>query len=249
MIEEIILNAKQLSKSVFIENKYSRWYWNIIQKAQIREKPQKSERHHILPKGKLMFPQFQSLKLNPWNGVHLTLREHFLCHLFLTKMTVGEAKRSCVYGLMRFSTGIDKCNSRQYEKAKTLFRDARRGCPNPLKGKPGRKWSDEEKALHSIRMKDAMSKAETKKRCSLAKLGKPGHKPTEQHRAAISYAQKNLTPIQRKRQSDSKLAEKNGVFGKCWVTNGETTLLIAKSDTIPEGYRHGRVVKKASQTT
>ena len=229
------MNAEQLSQSIFLCNKYSRWYWAIIQNALMRNKPEQSERHHILPKGRLMFPEYKSLKENPWNGVYLTLREHYLCHLLLTKMTIGEPRRSAIYGLMRFSSGIEKCNSHRYEKAKSLFRSARHGCPNPLKGQPGRKWSKEEKQKHSEKMKEVMNAAAVKTKCSIAKMGKPGHSPSESHRAAISFAQRNLSQIERKRKSDAKLGEKNGCFGKIWVTDGQNRKLVSPS-AVPDGY-------------
>jgi hypothetical protein len=237
------LDPKILSEAKFQNNKYSKWYWGIIVRAANRELNVQTELHHILPKGKLMFPEYRSLKENPWNGVYLTLREHYLCHLLLTKMTIGEARRSAVYGLMRFSSGIEKCNSHRYEKAKALFRKARKGCPNPLKGKPGRKWTEAEKNKHSARMKDAMSNPETKAKCSAAKIGKPGALLSEQHKAAISYAQRNLSAEQRANKSNAKLGNKNGVFGKYWVTNGKSSHLISKEDLPPLGFYSGRMVK------
>lgn len=42
-----------------------------------------TEHHHILPKCKGMFPEYKSLYKNPWNGVHLTQRQHFIAHWML----------------------------------------------------------------------------------------------------------------------------------------------------------------------
>lgn len=36
----------------------------------------------------------------------------------------------------------------------------------------------------------------------------------------------------------------NSQFGKMWITNGQENLKIHKTDSIPEGYRKGRVIKK-----
>lgn len=229
------MEAKMLSAGFFLDNKYTRWYWKIVDRASSRKKPHISELHHILPKGNLMFPQFSNLKLNSWNGVHLTLREHFICHLLLTKMTLGEPRRSAIYGLMRFSSGLNKCNAREYEKAKKLFKAARKGCPNPLKGQPGRKWSDEEKKIHSEKMKRVMQAHSTREKCRNSKLGKPGTSPSTSHRLAISHAQRNLSVDQRKRKSLAKLGAKNGVYGKIWVTDGSVRRLVSP-DSIPMGF-------------
>ena len=237
------MEAKIHAGTVFLENKYTKWYWNIIERALSRKADVAivTERHHILPKGKYMFPEFKSLKMNKWNGVDLTLREHFLCHLLLTKMTTGVAKRSCIYGLMRFSTGIDKCNGRKYESARRLFSETRKGDPNPHKGMPGRSWSEEEKAKHSFLMKKVMSDTGIRQKCSKAKKGKPGNKHTEEFKIRMSVIQKNLSPEQRARKSESKKGEKNGCYGRQWITDGTVSKLVPKSDPLPVSWWLGRV--------
>jgi hypothetical protein len=157
-------------------------------------------------------------------------------------MTEGEAKRSSIYGLMRFSSGKQKCNSRQYALAKALFKQARKGCPNPAKGKPGRKWTEEQKIAHSFRMKEVMNSSTTKAKCSAAKVGRPGHIPTEKHRTAISKAQRNLTQEQRERKRQAKLGAKNGVFGKIWVTDGKQRRLVNPGE-VPPGFYQRSVIR------
>ena len=66
--------------TVFLHNKYSKWYFNIISSAQARtEDLVYFEKHHILPKS-------LGGKNNKENLVNLTAREHFICHRLLTKM-------------------------------------------------------------------------------------------------------------------------------------------------------------------
>lgn len=36
--------------------------------------------HHILPKAKDFFPEYKNLKIYQWNGILLTLREHYIAH-------------------------------------------------------------------------------------------------------------------------------------------------------------------------
>lgn len=79
---------------VFLNNKYTRWYYNIIEQAKKRSFGEDVyvERHHILPK---------SLKGNNSsdNLVKLTAREHFVCHWLLPKMTTGENRKAMIVAL------------------------------------------------------------------------------------------------------------------------------------------------------
>lgn len=65
----------------FLENRYTVWYFNIINRAKDRITDQYTESHHILPRS--MFPHLHD---DPNNRVRLTAREHFICHWLLTKM-------------------------------------------------------------------------------------------------------------------------------------------------------------------
>jgi hypothetical protein len=101
---------------LFIDNKYTRWYYNIINAAKARQiNNGYTERHHVIPK---------SLGGNNSknNLVILTAREHFVCHLLLIKMTTASHRVSMVYALngMRRSSKIQnrytsKNTSRVYE--------------------------------------------------------------------------------------------------------------------------------------
>ena len=64
---------------LFIQNKYHKWYYNIINTARLRESVDGyTEKHHIIPKS-----------LGGSNGkdnlVVLTGREHYICHYLLMK--------------------------------------------------------------------------------------------------------------------------------------------------------------------
>jgi hypothetical protein len=69
---------------MYLQNKYTAWYNNIIQRAQSRvlSEDTYTEKHHIIPKS-LGGSNAKS------NIVCITPREHFICHLLLTKMTTG----------------------------------------------------------------------------------------------------------------------------------------------------------------
>ena len=77
---------------MIIDNKYTRWYYRIIDRATTRRLDGYSERHHIIPKS-----LGGSNKKD--NLVRLTAREHFICHVLLVKMTAGENKKKMSYAL------------------------------------------------------------------------------------------------------------------------------------------------------
>ena len=75
---------------MYLHNKYTTWYNNIIQRAKDRILKPPYEKHHIVPK---------SLGGNNLkeNIVKLTAHEHFVCHLLLTKMVEGKSREKMVY--------------------------------------------------------------------------------------------------------------------------------------------------------
>lgn len=77
-----------------IQNKYYQWYQNLVTKAKNRilDNTVYQEKHHIIPKC------FGGNNL-PTNLVSLTLREHYIAHLLLSKMYHGEPKRKMMYAL------------------------------------------------------------------------------------------------------------------------------------------------------
>jgi hypothetical protein len=64
-------------------NKYEKWYFDIINNAKGRVNNGYTETHHILPK---CLGGSDSID----NLVVLTAREHFLCHILLTKFITGD---------------------------------------------------------------------------------------------------------------------------------------------------------------
>ena len=71
----------------YLDNKYTKWYFNIICKAKDIKIINETEHHHVMPSS--IFQEFRALTKHKWNGVHLTHREHFICHWLLTKMCDG----------------------------------------------------------------------------------------------------------------------------------------------------------------
>lgn len=105
-----------------VDNKYSRWYFNIIENAKNRIKiDEYFEIHHIIPKS------FGGSN-DSSNLVKLTYREHFLCHWLLTKCSINtNFKRLAFFALSRMSrTSTNKAviSSWQYTLMKTAVKTA-----------------------------------------------------------------------------------------------------------------------------
>ena len=82
-----------MEKIAFLENKYTKWYNLIIANAQQRVSTGYIEKHHIIPRSLGGVDDLDNI-------VGLTAREHFICHLLLTKITTGHYLE-----LMRFAVG------------------------------------------------------------------------------------------------------------------------------------------------
>ena len=74
---------------MFIENKYTKWYYDIVNRSINRRLDIYTEEHHVIPKS-------MGGTNDSDNLVRLTAREHFLCHLLLTKMVNGQLKHKAV---------------------------------------------------------------------------------------------------------------------------------------------------------
>lgn len=80
--------------TIFKSNKYSKWYYTLIRRAtsRIQDNSTYYEKHHIIPKS-------LGGDNSEMNLAHLTAKEHFICHLLLTKMVEGRAKFQMIKAL------------------------------------------------------------------------------------------------------------------------------------------------------
>lgn len=206
--------------SLAINNKYSLWYKNIISKALLRAQDRKTaievlgyvEAHHILPKSFNIGGEKDKMNL-----VYLTAKEHFVVHLLLCKMFVGQFKRKMLFamaGICQKGKGQQRnFTSGEYELARKFHSSALRSHPSPKKGKPGPKHSDE-----------------TKHKMSLSHKGKI---KTENHRKALSESHKGKTksPDHIKKMADT-------LSKKRWWRNDTTSIFC---EVCPEGFEPGRI--------
>lgn len=84
---------------MYLRNKYTTTYYNIVAQAQSRTTTGYTEKHHIIPRSLGGSDAADNI-------VVLTAREHLLCHLLLCKMTAGPARYKMIraYTLMSGQT-------------------------------------------------------------------------------------------------------------------------------------------------
>jgi hypothetical protein len=103
-----------MSSNLFIDNKYTKWYYGIINSALAWKSDGYTEKHRIIP-------GCMGGKYVPGNVAHLTAREHFVCHLLLTKMVTKEPYLSKLKyaAILLYSVHDQKISSRLYEALKS----------------------------------------------------------------------------------------------------------------------------------
>ena len=169
---------------MFIQNKYSNWYYNIINKALARHSIKPNDTHHILPR-------CLGGDNSKNNLVELTRREHYIVHLLLTKFTVGDARKKMFYALHRITnTGTIKIkSSRLYEYLRSnhsAIVSARMKENNPNKN--GRKPTVKQSAAIRKANTDRVWSLVSKSKMSTSKSGVSIIQPpfTDDHKCNIS---------------------------------------------------------------
>ena len=167
---------------LFISNKYHKWYCSLISSAKNRtlSKNIYTEKHHIIPR---------SLGGDDCtdNLVILTAREHFICHILLTKFTQGQERGKMINAVIFMkssNTGQFRyLNSRLYEAVRTEYSKQQsikmKGEGNPFY-----------KKKHTLHFKEKMSK--TKKGKLPWNAGLAGSQKTKDIGKTISQVKKGI---------------------------------------------------------
>jgi len=231
-----IPNSRDSLKECCLDNKYTFWYFNIIDKALSRNWNKDNiiytEKHHILPK---------SIIQNN-DVVCLTAKEHFICHLLLTKMLKQEQhKRKMVLALHRLVHGNKKdvyiVSSKYYEIIK--------------------KWHSE---AASIRTKEYWHNISTEQRTAMrsgVKNGRYGKTVNQSTRSKISIANRGrlvgekhpLWKIGHTEETKRKVSlSKTGKgIGKKWFNNGIKETFDYPQNK-PATFTFGRLKRKNEHT-
>jgi hypothetical protein len=202
---------------MYLHNKYTTWYNNIIQRAKTRQLTGYKERHHIIPQSLGGTNQKENL-------VKLTAKEHFVCHLLLTKITSGQYKEKMIYAAWMMANQENQ-NQQRYKITGKTYQSLRQAFSRA-------------KSVHT-KTNNPMSDPEIKKRHQEAidKRGKTsgntGHKRgplnkelkevlrqktvesmTPERREAIRQQQLNRTPEQKEKYAIAHSPKISCIFCK-----------------------------------
>jgi len=146
---------------IFLNNKYTKWYYDIIANAQGRILEGYTEKHHIIPKS------LGGLDINK-NLVNLLAREHFICHWLLTKMVLSKKQKYQMWNAFSCMLYRELPGKTRYKVTPKIFENIKKegakikswkmtGKNNPMFGKMreshpayGRKWTNEQRKNSSI---------------------------------------------------------------------------------------------------
>lgn len=207
---------------IFIDNKYTRWYFRIIDHARSNPPKGYTEWHHIVPRSLGGGDESENL-------IQLSARQHLICHILLPKMTCGEDRKKMIYAA-RMMTICDRdgnrsvrVNSRIYESIKVEWidqvRKANRSRPVSQETREklrdlnlGRRYGPPSKetrnkisqALSGIKRSD-----ETRAKVSASLMGNRRNPWTEESRKKVSDS---LTG--RKLSTEHRAAASNGLKEK-----------------------------------
>jgi len=189
MLDIIIQNEN------FVNNKYKKWYINIIRNRLEQVPDGYFESHHIVP-----VSIRKDLRNNKNNIVNLTAKEHFICHLLLARFTVGLNRRNMCFAVTtmarstkkhdrKFTSGYYQLARLHYKKSsvgrkhseetKRKISEANKGRPSPNRGnKFGGARTEESKLKISLAKRGVPLSEEHKSKLSELKKGKKRGKYT-----------------------------------------------------------------------
>ena len=179
-------------------NKYQKWYDQLISRARTRTIEGYVERHHIVPKSLGGTDEKSNL-------VKLTAREHLIAHMLLPRFVENKKPMWHALWCMVNTNGI-KVNSRLYEQAKIEFRSICTGikrspetCAKIRAVRAGKKHSSETRDKMRAAQTGKKLSSETRARMSAARKGRKGKKlspGTIAKRQATRAANRALKPFQ-----------------------------------------------------
>ena len=198
---------------MFLQNKYARWYFQIIDKRRLAPVEGYSEKHHVIP---ACLGGSNSLE----NVVSLTAREHFICHLLLTKMVNGQARHKMIHAVWLMANMISDNQQRQKITGRTLAHLRK---------------------MHSIAIGNALRGRRLPEE-QRAKYRKP---KSNQARLNMSAGRLGIVFTDRHRKSLSTACS-----GKFWINNGYQSKMIQTSvaeEHFAKGWIKGRITLNTAE--
>jgi hypothetical protein len=154
-----------MSAMIFINNKYTTWYNNIISSAKLRTNYGYTERHHIIPKS-------LGGDNSKDNLIDLTAREHFVCHWLLTKMVRGVEQQKMAYACKRMMHSFNK-DQQRYTVSSHVYENLKQQLNILLKNREfTNAWREKLSISAKIRCNNESAEIKSRKSIQLAKLGR-----------------------------------------------------------------------------
>jgi hypothetical protein len=229
-----------MKTDIFLQNKYTNWYYAIVNNAISRGHIEPNEQHHIIPESFYLKRKRQGslgwLEGNPndpSNLVKLTPHEHLVCHLLLPKMTIGPAKHKMLKAALGMSTLMGpkqerkRVTGRMYAKLVEELRNSeipesakinykRAGIERAKKRKDAGLEGTFKDKKHStdslLLMKLAASRPKSKAWKDSASKNRKGSIPFNKGKTFEElYGEEKATELKKK---VANVGEKNGFFGK-----------------------------------
>jgi len=210
-----------INKYMFKTNKYTRWYFNIVNARLLNPAQGYTEKHHIIPKS-------MGGSNRKSNLVSLTAKEHFVCHLLLTRMTDSKGMRLAALAMTRSNRTQKrhKVTGRMFQSIREAASLAVTGTNNPMYGKT---HSPETRKKISDKVIESNVKAGPKKH-------------SEEAKKKIGEANKGRTHSLDTRANWSKLRKgrpgQDNNSGRRWFNNGVHSVMDYEC---PVGFTLGRL--------
>ncbi len=200
--------------SVFLENKYYRWYLALVARD---DTDLYTERHHKIPKA------LGGSKTSE-NIVRLSARKHFLAHWLLTKCTSGAHQQAMLWALACMSldlSGKRSLSSWRYARARQAYQLAARGRIAAL--------SPEQRQAYSDRM--------------LGKRYRLGQSPSSETREKLSAASKgNKSKTGMTDSVETRISKRLAQFGRpSWSSVGLKGVFKYKVNGVWDGRWGARI--------
>jgi hypothetical protein len=224
----------------FLDNKYTRWYYKIIEHRRCNPFDGYKECHHIIPK-------CMNGSNSKDNLVDLSAREHFICHLLLTKMISKNSQdRFKMIKALSMMMCESETRNKRYVPSSRIYQYIREQVSEAWKGRvfssehrqklsisgmgrvpwnKGKTPSDEYRQRMSDSHKGKKAAPETRKKMSDIHKGRK-HTPeakmkmsiaaknrTPEHKEKLSIKAKNRTPEHKEKLSVSKKGKNNPMYG------------------------------------
>lgn len=197
---------------MFLQNKYTKWYNQIIENAKSRDLDSYKESHHIIPKS-------LGGSDDPDNIIELTAREHFICHLLLLKMVEGPLQYKMHKAVIMMANSFGPGQHR-YKTTSRIYEILKKSVEVPIEVREKMSTSQKERfktqsgtflgKTHSVKTRKKMSESASKPKSLAWKLSaSKNRKGRQAPNKGIPQAEET-----KKKISEAVSGEKNGFFGK-----------------------------------